>query len=194
MKIRMVTTILIFTGLIFSSCKNQDSEKSSTKTNNMVAEETESDVEKLKLLDKIENYILTEYLTERDLRTMSTEERKFQLYEIDLNNDGKKEFFINFVTPYFCGSGGCSVLLLSDQMEAITEFTVTRTPIYVEESMENGWRILMVQSEGKWRKLIYEDGEYPSNPSVVEINNSGPTEGANILFDNDQNNLKTFTF
>lgn len=196
MKIKIVTIVLV--GLIFNSCKNQDSEKTSTETNKIVTEKgvvSESEnVEYAKFLDKIENYILTEYLSERDLRTISKDQKKFQFRQIDLNNDGKKEIFINFVTSYFCGSGGCSVLLLDENLKPITEFSVTRTPIYVEETMKNGWRVLMVQSQGDWRKLIYENGSYPSNPSVVEISNDPPTENADILFDNDNEKLKTYTF
>ena len=198
-KIKTITIILVFAGLLLASCKNQNSTETSTETDDINTQkqiyvESEDEKEYARFLDKIENFILTEYLTERDLRTISNEQRKFQLQQIDLNNDGKKEIFINLVTSYFCGTGGCTVLLLNDNLELITEFTVTRTPIYVEKTVENGWRVLMVQSEGKWRKLIYEVGSYPSNPSVVERNSDAPSEGASVLFDNDNEKLKTYTF
>lgn len=189
--------ILVFTILAFSSCKNQESEKTATEADEIEIEkpiihESEDEVENAELLDKVENYILTDYLTEADLRTISKDQRKLQLYQIDLNNDGKKEIFVNLASTYFCGTGGCTVLLLNDQLQPITEFTVTQTPIYVEETIENGWKVLMVQSGGNWRKLIFEDGSYPSNPSIVEISVDAPHKSAEVLFDNDK--MKIYSF
>lgn len=194
---KKVMIILLFAALAFSSCKNQDSKKTSTETDNIETEEEitihDSESGNVALIAKIKDYITTQYLTESDLRTISEDERKFQFRQIDLNNDGKKEIFVNFMTSYFCGTGGCSILLLNEQIEPITKFTVTRTPLYVEKSMENDWRAIMTQSEGKWRKLIYKGGSYPSNPSVVEITSDAPTESADILFE-DNNDLKTYNF
>ena len=191
--------ILVCAVLIASSCKNQGPESIDTETNEMdnkeqIVLESQNDEGNERFIDSIENYIIKEYLSERDLRTISKDQRKFQVYQIDLNNDGKKEIFINFMTSYFCGSGGCTVLLLDDEMELITEFTVTRTPIYVEEIMDNGWRLIMVQSEGKWRKLNYKDNSYPSNPSIVEITNDTPSKSADILFKENDENSKTYSF
>lgn len=186
---------MVFTGLVLSSCKNQDSKDTTTESAVEVEQPIidESEIEEDgKLLDEIENYILKEYLTEGDLRTISNDQRKFQLEKIDLNNDGKEEIFVNLASVYFCGSGGCTVLLLDDQLRPITEFTVTQTPIYVEETIENGWKVLMVQSEGNWRKLIYKDGSYPSNPSVVEMSGSAPAKRAKILFESSATSLYTF--
>ncbi len=198
MTLKRTTIILIFTGMAFISCKNQDSKETLTEPTTIETEqptsvESESDEDAI-LLDRIENFILRDYLTERDLRTISKDERKLQLHQIDLNNDGTKEIFVNLSSIYFCGTGGCTVLLLDDQLRPITEFTVTQTPIYVEETIENGWNVLMVQSEGKWRKLSYDNGTYPSNPSVAEISISAPTKTAEILFDDTNAKLKTYTF
>ena len=187
--------ILVFTGLAFSSCKNQDSKDTTTESPIEVVQPitAESEIEEdEKLLHEIENYILKEYLTERDLRTISNDQRKFQLEKIDLNNDGKEELFVNLSSIYFCGTGGCTVLLLDDQLRPITEFTVTQTPIYVEETIENRWKVLMVQSEGNWRKLIYKDGSYPSNPSLVEMSSNSPTRTAKVLFESSATSLYTF--
>lgn len=133
MKIK--TTILIISiGLAFSSCKTDHSKNAETESikTNPAEKETTSQVEKPRnsdeLTDKVKEYITTKYLTEADLRTISEDQRKFQLYLIDLNNDGKQEVFVNFNTSYFCGTGGCSILLLNDQLDPITKFTVTRTP------------------------------------------------------------------
>ncbi len=194
---KSVPIILIFVGVVFWACKNRDPEKSSTEIKNIVEVEEnhpELDSEFAKFLDRIENFILTEYLDERDLRRLSKDERKFQIHQIDLNNDGEKEIFINFTSSYFCEEKGCSVLLLNDKLKLITEFTLTQTPIYVEDTLENDWRSIMVRSKGKWRRLIYKDGSYPSNPSDVEISKDAPAKTATLLFDKDNKDLRTYSF
>lgn len=191
---------MVFAGLAFSSCKNQDSKNASTETEKIEDEEEiivsdiENDNENSELVAKVKEYITAQYLTEADLRAISEDQRKFQIHQIDLNNDGKKEVFVNFMTSYFCGTGGCTLLLLNDQIEPITEFTVTRTPLYVEETMKNDWNTIMTQSEGKWRRLTYKDGSYPSNPSVVVVSNDSPAKGADILFDDNNTSIKTYNF
>ncbi|MGY0407332.1 MAG: hypothetical protein ACWIPJ_03110, partial [Polaribacter sp.] len=120
-------------------------------------------------------------------------QRKFQLYKVDLNNDGNKEVFVNFMTSYFCGTGGCTILLLNSNLKKINKFTVIRT-LYIEKTLQNGWRVLMTKSEGNWVKLMYKNGAYPSNPTVLKPTNELPSENAEILFKEDSSKLKTYNF
>lgn len=190
--------ILIITACVFSSCKNQDSkgesiEVDSTEVEEPLVDDYENEEDK-RLIDRVENFLLTDYLDERDLRSISKDQRKFQVSQVDLNNNGQKEIFINLTSSYFCGTGGCTVLLLDPQFNLITEFTVTRTPIYVEDNTQNGWKILKVNSEGKWRNLIFENGSYPSNPSVEETAKQEPSTKSEVLFDADHRQNKIYTF
>ncbi|RTZ48328.1 hypothetical protein EJ377_11780 (plasmid) [Chryseobacterium arthrosphaerae] len=41
---------------------------------------------------KVKDYINLQYLKPEDLKTIAPAERKFNISEIDLNNDGKKKF------------------------------------------------------------------------------------------------------
>ena len=127
--------------------------------------------------EKIKNYIVSMYLEDGDLRAMDTTDRKFRYQQIDLNNDGKLETFISFFTPYFCGTGGCTAVLLDENLRPITKFTVTDTPFYMDKNQENGWSVLYVQNGGNWKKLIYQDGHYPSNPSVAPDADQPDTAG-----------------
>lgn len=209
MKKNILILFLLITGLFLSSCNNKK-----TKENQLeVTQETETKKEKVtttkekeviiadfadqsiddKLAKKLKDYIATEFLKEGDLRAIKEEQRKFQLYKIDLNNDGEEEIFINFITSYFCGTGGCTVLLLDSNLELINSFSPTQT-LYVEEILENDWKILLTKSEGEWRKLIYEDGAYPSNPTIIETEGEIPSENAVLLFNEDNSNAKTYTF
>lgn len=200
MNFRQRTMVLVFIGLVFTSCKNQDSKNVSSETDKIESEEgmitpkLDNGTDDAQLVAAVKEYITTNYLTEDDLRAIPKDDRKFQLSQIDLNNDGEKEVFVNFINSYFCGTGGCSILLLNNKIEPITKFTVKNTPLYINQSVENGWRTIMTQSEGKWRKLIYKDGSYPSNPSLVEVSKNPPNEAASIIFGNDNNELKTHSF
>ncbi len=117
---------------------------------------------------KIKDFINSRFLKPNDLQAINVDEKKFQLFQVDLNKDGKNEVFVYLNSPYFCGSGGCTVLLLSDKLELITKFTVTRPPLFVEPTEKNGWNVLSVQSGNEWKELVYNNGTYPANPSVVK--------------------------
>ena len=128
-----------------------------------------------------------EFLTEND--------RRFQFYEVDLNDDGSKEIFVRFMGPYFCGSGGCTFLLLDNYGEIITRFTVTRAPLFIEKEKRNGWSLLLVKDSGVFKELVFENGTYPANPSVLpKAPYDAPSGHAEILFDENFARCKTFTY
>jgi hypothetical protein len=116
------------------------------------------------------------------------------MYKIDLNGDGKDEYFVRLMGSYFCGSGGCTFLLLDRYSEIITKFTVMRPPIYVSVEKENGWRKLMVESEGKYKELVFDGKSYPSNPSVVAGSEKAPRNDYEVLFDDVKLPAKTYTY
>lgn len=208
---QILITIVILTGLFLISCKNNSPENikievskeiKTKKKESIRLEEKEPLVgdfakqsEDDELADKIKNYITTKFLTEGDLKSIPDEQKKFQFYQIDLNNDGENEVFVNFITSYFCGSGGCTILLLSNQFEPITKFTVTRTPLFAEQTLENGWRILLTKSEGELKEMIFNNGTYPSNPSLIEkAPYDAPSGHSEIMFDPNFSNPKTYSF
>ena len=99
---------------------------------------------------------------------MTENDRKFRFYEVDLNGDNKNEYFVSFSNSYFCGSGGCTYLLLSNDLNLINRFTVTRSPIYRSSIKTNGWNELIVPDKnGSHVYLKYDGKKYPSNPSVI---------------------------
>ena len=193
----ILITFAILSGLVFSSCKNTNSKNKIKGETTIPVGTKDLDYAKQsvddELADKIKNYINTTFLTEADMRAISEDDRKFQFYKIDLNNDGKEEMFVNFGTPYFCGSGGCTVLLLNSSLELITRFSPTQV-LFVENATENGWKVLFTRTEGSWKKLVYENDTYPSNPTMVEETNEQLSEDAEKLFDEDDSKLKTYSF
>lgn len=141
----------------------------------------------------ITNFLTQSYLKD-DLQFLSENDRKFQMYKIDLNGDGKDEYFVRLMGSYFCGSGGCTFLLLDRYSEIITKFTVMRPPIYVSVEKENGWRKLIVESEGKYKELVFNGKRYPSNPSVVSNSEKTPGNDYEVLFDDVKLPAKTYTY
>lgn len=144
----------------------------------------------------ISNFLTQSYLAD-DLEFMSQEDKKFQFYAIDLNLDGQDEYFVYLISPYFCGTGGCTILLLDRYSEIITEFTVMEPPLYVSMEQTNGWRDLLIYSEGSYRDLIFDGTTYPDNPSVApESSTKEPDEDDTYtwLFDDEYFPCKTYYF
>lgn len=144
--------------------------------------------------DNIKNFLINEYLKE-ELSLLTANDRKFQFYKIDLNADGNDEIFVRFMTSYFCGSGGCTFLLLDQYSAIITRFSVTRAPIFVEPSKVNDWSLLLVKDAGVFKELIFQDGSYPSNPSVLpKAPYDAPSGHAQVMFHDELYESKTFEF
>lgn len=144
--------------------------------------------------NNLKNFLALEYLKD-ELSALQPSDRKFQFYRIDLNGDGSKEIFVRLMSPYFCGSGGCTFLLLDKYGEIITKFTVTRAPIFVEKTKVNGWSVLLVRDRGVLKELSFDNGSYPSNPSVVsKAPYDAPSGHAQVMFDDEFYKSKTFDF
>jgi hypothetical protein len=139
------------------------------------------------------NFLTQSYL-KNDLQFLTENDRKFQFYKIDLNNDGKEEYFIRFMSSYFCGTGGCTFLLLDRYSELITKFTVMDTPIYVSKDVVNSWSKLIVQSGGKFKELVFDGKSYPSNPSIAVESKSTPGSDFEVIFDDLNFPCKTYKY
>ena len=171
--------------------------KDSIQTNN---QETEMNAEFVRqstdeqTAQNIKNFLTQDYLKD-ELSFLQPADRKFQFYKIDLNDDGNEEIFVRFSSPYFCGSGGCTFLLLDKYGEIITKFTVTRAPIFVEPSKVNGWSLLLVKDDGVFKELTFNEGSYPSNPSMLpKAPYDAPSGHAQVMFHDDMYLSKTFDF
>ena len=210
---RLISLFLLL-ALLATSCESQDKKESFEVPNpnqSPAAEETSNEgVEKpdAQTQDKeffvpqstdeqtannlksfLKNYVGSDYESLQDL------DRQFQFYKTDLNEDGNDEIFVRLMGPYFCGSGGCTFLLLDKYGELITKFTVTRAPIFIEPSKVNGWSLLLVRDSGVFKELVFENGTYPSNPSVLpKAPYDAPSGHAELMFDENFAKSKTFTY
>ncbi|MBY5951557.1 hypothetical protein OU792_17755 [Algoriphagus sp. NF] len=137
---------------------------------------SQNDQENIKrLIQKTLTDIFKEDLEKGFLDSLS---RQFKYSQVDLNEDGNLEILVGLTGPYFCGSGGCTVLLLTSHGDVITRFSVVKYPAYVDSETTNGWRNLIMYSGGENRVVKFEGETYPSNPSTLPV------------FEGDVDNLK----
>ena len=138
----------------------------------------------IEIAGKIRNFLTTDLLKD-DLKLMTKDQRKFQYEEVDLNGDGNKEYIVGFKNSYFCGTGGCTYYLLHNDGLVITIFTVADAPfIAMVNSKTNGWKDLLVKSDGFLRHLKYNGKTYPPNPSVAPKFTEIPSDDAyRLLWD-----------
>jgi len=86
-------------------------------------------------------------------------------------------------------------VLLDKYGEVITRFSVTRAPIFTDTKKVNGWSLLLVRDSGVFKELIFENGSYPNNPSVLpKAPYDAPSGHAMVMFDEDFAKSKTFTY
>lgn len=114
---------------------------------------------------------------------VSEASRKFILFEYDLNDDGKKEIFVGLTGPYFCGSGGCTFLLLDHEGKQVTRFTVTDYPVVIAATKTKGWKDLILSSAGKNHLMKFNGTAYPSNPSIQPVFDGHPGDELPRLLD-----------
>ena len=195
---------ILFIFIITINCKNKQNNIKDNKEEHTIEKNQKSkseDVQKYvpqsvdeDLANNLRNFLINDYL-KKDISGMDKKDRKFQFYKVALNADGIDEIFVRFLTPYFCGTGGCTFLLLDKYGEIITKFTVMRAPIFIESTKENGWSLLLVKDAGVFKELTYKNGTYPSNPSMLsKAPYDAPSGHAEVLFDKDFGNAKTYEF
>lgn len=123
----------------------------------------------------------------KELEIMTPDDRSFQLYKVNLDTDPGEEVFIRFMSPYFCGTGGCNFLLLDEDLDLVTRFTVLNPPLFIEPVLKNNWKVILVKSEGEWKELAFQGDGYPTNPSVVaKAPYDAPSGNAMVIFSNEE--------
>jgi hypothetical protein len=120
---------------------------------------------------------LKRFLQNYDGHPISASERstRYAAAFVDLKDDGTQEVIVYLIGHSWCGSGGCSSLILAakgSSFKVITKTTVTQLPIRVLFTKTNGWHDLGVEvggggiQPGYEAKLRFNGKKYPSNPSV----------------------------
>lgn len=135
-------------------------------------------------------------LLENDLKIgiVDSLSRKFIFFEYDLDENGSKEIFVGLTGPYFCGSGGCTQFVLSDQGEVITKFTVSDYPVVISRDKTKGWSDLYILSGSEYHVVKSDGKAYPSNPSILPKLGMIPGDGLPRALDFMNDNYPWFGF
>lgn len=95
--------------------------------------------------------------------------------DADLNGDGRAEALLYVTDRDYCGSGGCTLVVLSQKgsgYRVVLRSTVTQLPIRVLPTSTRGWRDIGVTVAGGGitrpyvARLRFNGNRYPSNPTV----------------------------
>lgn len=96
--------------------------------------------------------------------------RGFKHALVDLNGDGRADAIVLLQGTYWCGSGGCTMLVFRGTpggFASVSRSTITYEPIRVLSAKANGWKTLVVYSKGKGAVVMRFNGtRYPLNPSL----------------------------
>ncbi len=127
-----------------------------------------------------------------DIQTqgLKLEDQEFFADYIDLNGDGVMDALVVFNSSYWCGTGGCTMLVFEGRDKSfrlVSDSTLIRTPLTVSATKTNGWRDLIVDVRGggatpKKVALKFDGKGYALNPSIQpSIPPNTPIEGT-VLF------------
>lgn len=116
-------------------------------------------------VEKIKTYLIGEYGEKSEFP------RRFIYNLVDMNDDGKEEYLIGLMGPDFCGTGGCTMLILGQDLKLISKITLVKYPIYLgpdeSDNKTNKYKyIYMRTGQVGYVKLVWNGKKYPGNPSI----------------------------
>lgn len=108
--------------------------------------------------------------------------RNFIYNAIDLNDDGKDEYLVGLIGGDWCGSGGCTMLILDKNFKLNTRMTVVEYPVYIGapggKEVTKGYSNIYIQNrDGSVAKMTWNGKKYPTNPSVAPKTDKKIIEG-----------------
>jgi hypothetical protein len=136
------------------------------------------------LIKALETYLVKE--------GANPKETKYQIAEIDLNGDKKKDALVLFQDSYWCGTGGCSMLVFTnknDDFKLVSAISLVRDPVIVSETKTKNWRDIIVHvsgggGESKNVALKFDGSSYPTNPSLIKpLATNAKIQGTTVFSD-----------
>lgn len=180
-----IPVIGILTGVLLFSCNPSEKKDNDSKKNNdtvptaekstLTQKDTTTNLQHsadLKTVELVKQKLTALFKDDLAKNLIDPQSRKFKLFEYNVNEDPKKEIFVGLTGPYFCGSGGCTMLLLSPEGELISKFTVVEYPISVANTSTKGWKDLILHSNGQDHLMKFNGKIYPANPSTQAIDHN----------------------
>jgi hypothetical protein len=98
----------------------------------------------------------------------------FEYALVDLNDDGTPDALVLLRDSQWCGTGGCTLLILRGKAGAFTlvsTATIINEPIKVAREREHGWHTLLVTVQGggiqpALVELRFDGKKFPFNPTL----------------------------
>ena len=95
--------------------------------------------------------------------------------DADLNGDGRPEALFLITDPNYCGSGGCTLVIVSPRGRSyrmVMRSTVTQPPIRLLPTVTHGWHVIGATVwEGRGRpdvvRMRFNGRRYPNNPTML---------------------------
>jgi hypothetical protein len=75
----------------------------------------------------------------------------FKYALVNLNDDGIPDAIVLITDRFYCGSGGCSMLIArgtNNGFRLVSTSTISRSPIFVSSERRYGWHTLLVTVGG----------------------------------------------
>ena len=103
--------------------------------------------------------------------TREKETTRYSAAFVDLRDDGTQEVIVYLSSDGWCGTGGCTVLILAPEgtsYRVVTRIPAVRLPIRVLTTKTNGWHdVTVVAGKRLYEAILPFDGKtYPSNASM----------------------------
>jgi hypothetical protein len=132
--------------------------------------------------DESPKRFLQDYLA--DSRSEDREPTRYSSAFVDLKDDGTQEVIVYITGSFWCGTGGCTTLILapnSSSYNIVTKVFTTRSPIRVLQTKSDGWHDISVIERGGYggetpylfeAKLSFDGKSYrmtPRNPPAPRL-------------------------
>ncbi|MEM9404733.1 MAG: META domain-containing protein [Acidobacteriota bacterium] len=113
-------------------------------------------------------------------------ESRYAFARFDLNDDGNEEVVAYLLGPYFCGSGGCTLHLLTRDGEtyrSLGRFPLSRLPLIVSAEATDGWRDVYRPESGGGAASSFVRHRFDgtSYTAAVRLSGESPPEGRRVL-------------
>jgi putative lipoprotein len=102
---------------------------------------------------------LRDYLGEPDPSSEQEVPTRYSYVFVDLNNHGEKEIIVYVTGRNWCGTAGCTMLVLAREgtsYKLIARVSAVRLPIWVLDRKSNGWRDIGILVRPSGVEPLYE--------------------------------------
>ncbi len=109
----------------------------------------------------------------------------YKIARVDLNRDGIDDAIVLLSGSYWCGSGGCTMVVfkgVKKGFKLLSTTSVTSGPIRVLKQASSSWASLIVHSRNHGEALLRLKGKsYPDNSSTAPLASKAQIQTANVV-------------